>query len=276
VVLAKLGVVLTELRELGAEFLQLLQDGEGHRHRLTDFDRRHRCHGCLVTAGLPRLLPCESRGGRARGANQVPETLRLQPLIRSGFTTERLDAWYNHPLFDQLDHLLAAQPGLIPLSKVATFVQTKWKQSAGRIEYIEISDFDLADGTVAGSLIEGKNAPTRAKTLAQDSDVAVSHVRPNRQNVALIHSDGARPVVVTSGCTVLRFATRELAALYAFVLRHSAVTHQIMRWNVGTSYPALEGVLIDHILVPDFRDAKYEELGRQAREAVEAPQRAKL
>jgi len=49
-----------------------------------------------------------------------------------------------------------------------------------------------------------------------------------------------------------------------------------MRWNVGTSYPALEGVLIDHILVPDFRDAKYEELGRQAREAVEAPQRAKL
>jgi hypothetical protein len=44
---------------------QLLQDAEGHRHRVADLDRRQRC---LATIGPPRLLPCDSLAQTARRA----------------------------------------------------------------------------------------------------------------------------------------------------------------------------------------------------------------
>ena len=102
-----------------------------------------------------------------------------------------------------------------------------------------------------------------------------SHVRPNRQNIVLLQANGDRRVVVMSGCTVLHFDSPDSAALYSFVLRQSAVTYQLMRWNVGTSYPAVESVPVDRILVPDFLPSQYQEFWQQARAAVDAPRRAK-
>ena len=43
-------------------------------------------------------------------------------------------------------------------------------------------------------------------------------------------------------------------------LRHNAITHQIMRWNTGTSYPAIEQLRSDRILVPAIPDDKQHEL----------------
>jgi hypothetical protein len=40
-------VLLAELLDLGAELLQLLQDTEGHGHRVEHLDGRHRCLGWL-------------------------------------------------------------------------------------------------------------------------------------------------------------------------------------------------------------------------------------
>ena len=57
-------VLLAELLDEGAELLQLLQDGDGHGHRVEYLDG---CHRCLVTANLPRPLICKSPAKKATG-----------------------------------------------------------------------------------------------------------------------------------------------------------------------------------------------------------------
>ena len=64
ILLAESLVLPTESLDQGAEFLQLLQDGEGHGHRVEYLDGRH---GCLVPADLPRPLICKSPAKKARG-----------------------------------------------------------------------------------------------------------------------------------------------------------------------------------------------------------------
>src|SRR5262249_25942437 len=64
VLLTQAVVVLTQLPQLGAQFLQLLQNGDGHRHRVADLDRRHRC---LAGKHPLRRLLCESLAQTARG-----------------------------------------------------------------------------------------------------------------------------------------------------------------------------------------------------------------
>src|SRR5262249_41162062 len=55
--------VLPQLRQLGADVAQLLEDGERHGHLVADHDRRH-C--CLGTTYPPRLLFCDPRAQTAR------------------------------------------------------------------------------------------------------------------------------------------------------------------------------------------------------------------
>jgi len=201
------------------------------------------------------------------------EQLSVAPAFVSDFDTERLDPWYNHVQFLKLDAALAAAQSLVPLSSVGTLVSDRWNGTSGEIEYIEIGEFDLAQGTAHGKVIGAASAPSRAQIAARSGDLAVSLVRPNRKNIVFIQGSGRRQIVVTSGCEVLRFADVDTAALYSVVLRHNAITHQIMRWNTGTSYPAIEQLRADRVLVPSIPADKKEELLKAARLAVTGVER---
>lgn len=201
--------------------------------------------------------------------------LSVTPAFSCDIDTERLDPWYNHRQFQQLEATLAATPLLISLFSVGALVTDRWNGTSGEIEYVEIGEFDLAQGTAHGKVIAAANAPSRAQIAARSGDLAVSLVRPNRKNIVFIQGSGRRQIVVTSGCEVLRFANEDIAALYSVVLRHNAVTHQIMRWNTGTSYPAIEKLRTDRVLVPAIPDDKKDELLKAARLAVTGVERAK-
>ena len=203
------------------------------------------------------------------------EQMSVSPIFTSDLDSERLDAWFNHPRFQQLEQALNECSNLVHLETVATVVGDRGGRTPGEIEYIEIGEFDLSQGTVRGTLIEGKSAPSRAQILANRGDVAVSLVRPNRQNIAFIQGTGTRPIIVTSGCTVLRFDNQETAALYSVILRHNAITYQIMRWNTGTNYPAIEQLRLDRILVPVIPESERQRLLTAAKMAVTGQERAK-
>jgi type I restriction enzyme S subunit len=203
------------------------------------------------------------------------EQLDVVPIFDQTFTSERLDPWYNHLQFQQLEQALAATHSLVPLSSLGTLVTERWSGTTGEIEYIEIGEFDLSQGTAHGKVISAAGAPSRAQIAARPGDLAVSLVRPNRKNIVFIQGSGGRQIVVTSGCDVLRFADEDTAALYSVVLRHNAITHQIMRWNTGTSYPAIEQLRADRVLVPSIPEDKKEELLNAARLAVTGVERAK-
>jgi type I restriction enzyme S subunit len=202
------------------------------------------------------------------------EKMTVSPIFFHDLSHERLDAWFNHPRFRQLEQLLESWGNLIPLAEVVSLVEDRWPGGSGEIEYIEIGEFDLSQGTVHGTIINGGAAPSRAQILAMSGDIAVSLVRPNRKNVAFIQGSGTRPIVVTSGCEVLRCADPSAAALYSVVLRHNAVTYQIMRWNTGTNYPAIENLRLERIFIPAIREVEREQLLRAAEIAVTGQERA--
>jgi type I restriction enzyme, S subunit len=158
---------------------------------------------------------------------------------------------------------------------VASLVEDRWPTGSSEIEYIEIGEFDLSQGTVHGAVISGDTAPSRAQILARSGDIAVSLVRPNRKNVAFIQGSGTHPIVVTSGCEVLRCADPSVAAFYSVVLRHNPVTYQIMRWNTGTNYPAIENLRLDRIFVPAIPESERERLLKAAGIAVIGQERVK-
>ena len=203
------------------------------------------------------------------------EQLAVTPIFNVEFSEARLDSWYNHPQFQRLEEALSSFKRLVPLSSISRTINDRWKGTTGEIEYIEIGEFDLAQGVAVGAVIDAAHAPSRAQIAARLGDVAVSLVRPNRKNVVFLQGSGKRPIVVTSGCDVLRFADADTAALYSIILRHNAVTHQVMRWNTGSSYPAIEQLPSNTVLVPPIPDGKRQELLQAARLAVTGVERAK-
>ena len=182
--------------------------------------------------------------------DEPSDVLAVAPVFTDDFRTERLDPWYNHSQFTRLQNMLCSLRSLVPLNTLCEIVSDRWSSNCDEIEYIEIGEFDLTQGIVHGKTIAGEFAPSRAQIAARAGDLAVSLVRPNRKNIVFIQGSGKRQIVVTSGCDVLRFASDEWAALYSIILRHNVIAHQIMRWNTGTSYPAVEKLRLDRILVP--------------------------
>ena len=74
---------------------------------------------------------------------------------------------------------------------------------------------------------------------------------------------------------MLRFANPETAALYSVVLRHNAITYQLMRWNTGTNYPAIEQLKLDRIFVPVIPEGQREHLLVAATKALTGQERAR-
>lgn len=70
-------------------------------------------------------------------------------------------------------------------------------------------------------------------------------------------------MVATSGFSVLRFEKPEVAAFYHFWLRSDDATSQLMRWNSGSAYPAIDEDVPLNILVPKFEQHLIDEWGKK-------------
>jgi type I restriction enzyme S subunit len=88
-------------------------------------------------------------------------------------------------------------------------------------------------------------------------------VRPNRKNVGFVIEDVQDiPMVATSGFSVLRFGSLVEAAFYHAWLRTDDATSQLMRWNSGSAYPAIDEDVPLQILVPKFDASLQARLGQ--------------
>src|SRR5262249_46388122 len=87
-------------------------------------------------------------------------------------------------------------------------------------------------------------------------------VRPNRKNVGLVlPSDGSPALVASTGFAVLRFENAESAAYYHSFLRSDAATQQLMRWNSGATYPAIENDVPLRVRAPRFDGEVVQRMG---------------
>ena len=173
----------------------------------------------------------------------------------------RLDPKFYDPGHFKLRDLLRPYQA-VPISELAVSVSLRWAHEEPEFFYLEIGELDLGSGLVKPTRLQTVDAPSRATTLTQPGDVLVSTVRPNRKNVGLVPEIGeALPIVASSGFSTLRFRSPEEAAFYLFWLRSDAATMQLMRWDAGSSYPAIDESVPLKVLVPRYADEVVREKG---------------
>lgn len=175
----------------------------------------------------------------------------------------RLDSSFSHPDHRSLDQMMKKN-GCNTLGKNATPVKAGWnKKAANTFLYYEIGGLNVANGTISPVETLTSEAPSRATTQIKQGDVLISTVRPNRRNVGFVIEDAQdKPMIATSGFSVLRFETLADAAFYHSWLRTEDATSQLMRWNSGSAYPAIDEDVPLHILVPEFEASLREMLGQ--------------
>ncbi|MSJ71615.1 restriction endonuclease subunit S, partial [Escherichia coli] len=166
---------------------------------------------------------------------------------------ERLDSLFYHPDYSGLESKMKAK-GCKRLGLITKQVKDAWnKKKAEAFEYYEIGGLDITTGQVLSATTPTAGAPSRAKTKVQQGDVLVSTVRPNRKNIGFIVDNVAHSeMVATSGFSVLRFSSLTQAAFYHAWLRTDDATAQLMRWNSGSAYPAIDDDVPLNIIIPDF------------------------
>jgi type I restriction enzyme S subunit len=178
--------------------------------------------------------------------------------------SERLDSQFYHPNNIALDNELKLN-NCVKLSHFAKLIKQTWsKDKAQEFLYFEIGGLNINTGLIQPECLNVNDAPSRAKTKVRYADVLVSTVRPNRKNVGFIAIDDSTvEMVATSGFSVLRFEKPEVAAFYHFWLRSDDATSQLMRWNSGSAYPAIDEDVPLNILVPKFEQHLIDEWGKK-------------
>lgn len=167
--------------------------------------------------------------------------------------TQRLDSEFYNPRYITLESVLKGDGGS-RLGTLAKKVKGTWdKTRFSCFLYFEIGGLNISNGQITPEIVATEAAPSRAKTLILEGDILVSTVRPNRKNIGFVaEGDEEKEMVATSGFSVLRFGDVETAAFYHAWLRSDDATAQLMRWNSGSAYPAIDDDVPLNILVPSF------------------------
>jgi type I restriction enzyme S subunit len=249
------GINLEDLREVPIPLpSRLVQSYIGDKVRQAE-RLRERGRRCERETQQYFCLP-ETNGKRV-GALRSYRTNRMY--LRS----DRLDAAYYDPAHLRLAEFLGGR-GAQPLSSVARQIHTRWQKISDEFLYLEIGTIDLGSGTITPERCLTSEASSRAQRVVEPWDVLVATVRPGRKNVAIVPENASGlPIVASTGFSVLRFESREAAVFYHAWLRSDAATQQLMQWNAGGTYPAIEDGIAINTLVPPFLPDVVQDQGRR-------------
>jgi len=162
---------------------------------------------------------------------------------------ERLDANFYAPPAVQLASALSEQ-GAVEAGTLADLIKVNGFDPNRPISYFEIGGVDVATGCAWPIVVPAGEVPSRAQRSVNHWDILVGTVRPERKNVGIVPPSARGQLVATSGVAVLRAETPALAAYLWGYLRSDAATEQLMRWNSGAAYPAIDDEVALRVLVP--------------------------
>lgn len=164
---------------------------------------------------------------------------------------QRWDATFHATLSHQLVNILSKSSKNILVSDVASLSNDRIdpRRLFNQFRYIEISDIDSEKGIVHSKVINGIEAPSRARKLVKFGDVLASTVRPEQKKVGVVANPLDDNAVCTTGLAVLHPKQIE-PYLLATLLRTDFVTKQLIRFNIGVAYPAVDESCFSGIVLP--------------------------
>ena len=134
-------------------------------------------------------------------------------------------------------------------SKTKTFDPRQRPDNTFR--YIDISGIDRVHKCIASTeIIQGSDAPSRARKVVQEGDVLVSTVRPNLNAVAMVPPELDGQIASTGFC-VLRTKPSFLLNNYLFYyVQYNEFVNQLVSQVRGANYPAVSDRVVKEAKIP--------------------------
>lgn len=179
--------------------------------------------------------------------------------------TERVDSWFYRAEFLRLEEFLRSRDGLVPVGQVSSQVTSRARLASWgepTFDYLEIGGVDPETGLISATTLRPQDAPSRAQTLVKGGDVLVSTVRPEHQNIAQLGQQVTK-AVASSGFAVLRAQSPAVGAFVRAALVLQPATMQLLRWNTGGTYPAIDHDVPLRVLIPDPGPGAMSSLGHR-------------
>lgn len=176
---------------------------------------------------------------------------------------DRIDAWHYQRHFINLSKWLRENDYFTRLEKIGNLSRDRWNPTEhpdSTFTYIEISNVNTTTGQMSPNQIEVSKAPSRARKLLKAYDILVSTVRPNRGAISVV-PDNLNGAVGSTGFAVVRTRNRNDAYFLSQILKHPISIAQLMRWNTGSAYPAIEEDVVLKVWVPGAKANIRNELG---------------
>ena len=184
-----------------------------------------------------------------------PTPLSYEARVSEALQADRLDAEFFQPRIKELYRLLGDKAQCI--RDVANLRQDRFSGTKNPLNYLEIGAVS-PDGTIADSIIEGDEAPSRATWFVERGDVLTSTVRPIRGLTAIIE-DSQHGSVASSGFAVLtpKGISSELLLCY---LKLPQICELMDLHTSASMYPAIS--------VPDILGLPFKHPGKKTEEKI--------
>ncbi len=169
----------------------------------------------------------------------------------------RIDAEFYHAKYKP--YLQAIQNythGFIPLKYLVNIVMPNFKalnHKNQKVEYLEIGDVDISDGSYNTNLIYSTGLPANAKIKLNGGEILISKVRPTRGAITIIDNELENKMVSSGAffvCTAKEPIQREIIWLYLRIIRNL-----FEKDCSGTSYPTIDSHYLANFPCPLFQDS---------------------
>ena len=143
-----------------------------------------------------------------------------------------------------------------------------------RINYIDIGNVSLFDGSFSYENYLTTEAPSRAKRIIKPRDILVSTVRPNRNAIVIVDKHAPENLICSTGFCVLRANNIKSGYLFAFFKTDYAIK-ELVRRTTGGMYPAISNEDILEVKLPIPTEDVQQYIGNKIRKAEELREEAK-
>lgn len=128
----------------------------------------------------------------------------------------------------------------------------------GVFNYLEISGISLVKNSYQTTIVDVKEAPSRARMKTQINDLVVSLTRPHRGAITVILED---KIIASTGFAVIRNIVKTVDRKWLlYVLLSDFSLQQMLQRSSGGNYPAITENELKKILIPDIDYAKQKQL----------------
>ena len=176
-------------------------------------------------------------------------------------------------IIDGLDEEFIKFKGVnTPIKKLLVKTNTinpKTEYSNREFTYIDISSIDNKHYSISSpKILNGSDAPSRARKLIRKGDIVFATTRPNLKNISMVSETYNNPVASTGFC-VLRTNPELLLNEYLFYyLISESVQSKIEPFIRGAQYPAISDKDLTNIEIPVLPLRNQEQIVEKVRELL--------